>query len=165
MQLKHKSGRSAWAGRNLYTGILLSLFGVVGTLEALRYPIGTMARMGPGFYPLSLSVILVILGVVVAITPVRPSAATADDEPAAFGTLRARAKGMMYIAGGMIAFIILGEYGGLVPATFVMVTVAAMGDEDQTWKSACLLALGTTIVGTAIFAGALQLQLPMFRWG
>lgn len=64
-----------------------------------------------------------------------------------------------------MAFILLGKYGGLVPATFALVFIAAMGDRQHTVRSAALLAVGVTILGIAVFSWALQLQFPLFRWG
>ena len=38
-----------------------------------------------------------------------------------------------------MTFILLGKYGGLVPATFALVFISAMGDRQHTPRSAALL--------------------------
>ena len=53
------------------------------------------------------------------------------------------------ILAGPILFIILGNLGGLIPATFACVFVSALGDRDSTWKSAFILAIGVTVCGVA----------------
>jgi hypothetical protein len=40
-----------------------------------------------------------------------------------------------------------------------------MGDRENTWKSAGILAAIVTVFGVAIFHFGLALQLPLFQWG
>jgi hypothetical protein len=69
------------------------------------------------------------------------------------------------ILAGPVLFIILGNLGGLIPATFACVFVSALGDRDSTLKSALILAIGVTVCGVALFSYLLQVSLPMWRWG
>ena len=69
------------------------------------------------------------------------------------------------ILAGPIFFIILGEFFGLVPATFSCVFVSAMGDRTATWKGSAILAAGVTFVGTLLFTYVLKIPFPMFRFG
>ena len=61
--------------------------------------------------------------------------------------------------------IILGTYGGLIPATFACVFVSALGDKDITLKSALVLGVAVTVFGVALFSYLLQVSMPMWRWG
>ncbi len=61
--------------------------------------------------------------------------------------------------------IVIGKWGGLVPATFAMILVAALGDRKNSVRSAFFLALGVTAAAVAIFHYGLQLQFPLFTWG
>jgi amino acid transporter len=149
--------------KSLYAGILLTMLGVITIMEANTYPIGNLSHMGPGFFPAALGIILALLGVLVGV--VGDSEQDGEETPEIKKSLRTRARGMLCIVAGMLAFMVLGQYGGLVPATFALVFIASMGDTEHSLKTALILALGTTIVGTLIFSWALQLQLPMFRWG
>ena len=74
-------------------------------------------------------------------------------------------RGWGCIIGGLLAFIALGKFGGLVPATLALVFISAMGDRQHTVKSAALLSVGVTLLGLAVFSWGLQLQFPLFRWG
>ena len=46
-------------------------------------------------------------------------------------------------ARGVIGFVVFGVYGGLVPATFLSVFIAAMGDRTNGIRGAVLLARGS----------------------
>jgi hypothetical protein len=60
---------------------------------------------------------------------------------------------------------VLGTYGGLLPATFATVFIAAMGDrKNRTWE-ALLLAAAMTLVCLVVFWWLLRVQLPLFQWG
>jgi len=68
------------------------------------------------------------------------------------------------IVAGVLAFVVLGEHGGLVPASFAAVFVSAMGDRRNTWRSAAALAAGLTALGVVVFHYGLHLLLPLFTW-
>ncbi|MFF7400408.1 tripartite tricarboxylate transporter TctB family protein [Achromobacter sp. NPDC008082] len=147
--------REAWAAGTM---IVLGLGAIA---QASTYTLGSLARMGPGMFPAILGVLLVFLGLIIAKMAASPVAAEEDAEEIPPPEWR----GWGCIIGGLLAFILVGKFGGLVPATFVLVFISAMGDRQHTWRSAAALAVGVTILGVAVFSWALQLQFPLFRWG
>lgn len=147
--------QDAWA-----SGVLCVLgLGVV--LQGSTYTMGSLSRMGPGYFPIALGALLIFLGVVLLFS----SGLSEDDEDDEqdFGTPEWR--GWLCIIAGVIAFIVLGQYGGLVPATFALVFISALGDRTHTLLTAFALSAFVTVLGILIFAWALELQFPMFRWG
>ncbi|WP_253206993.1 tripartite tricarboxylate transporter TctB family protein [Verticiella alkaliphila] len=147
---------------DLIGGALVALLGIGAVIQGSTYSIGTLARMGPGFFPVALGWILIGLGILIALNadPVAEEDLEHDisRDPADW-----RGWGMIIL--GLIAFIIIGRWGGLAPATFALVLISAMGERDQKLVHAVALALGVTVVGALIFSWGLQLQFPLFRWG
>jgi hypothetical protein len=149
-----------WASRrDFYAGGLMILIGLGAALEGQHYNIGTMRQMGPGFFPVALGVILVLIGITIAGTSLAGGAEDGESVLPAKPDWR----GWLCIIGGPLSFIILGKYGGLAPATFACVFVSAMGDRSTTWKSAFLLALGITVFGVALFVYILKVPFPIFK--
>jgi Tripartite tricarboxylate transporter TctB family. len=74
-------------------------------------------------------------------------------------------RGWGCILAGPIFFIILGEYFGLVPATYSCVFVSALGDRTATLKGSAVLAAGVTFFGVLLFSYVLKIPFPMFRLG
>ncbi len=144
--------------KDYYGGALMILIGLAAVYVGSHYRLGTLARMGPGYFPTAVGAILAAIGVAIALSA-RPSA----DEAAAHPAFDWRAWGG--IIGGTVAFIVLGEYGGLVPATFAIVFISAMGDRNNTLKQAFWLAAGMVAIAVAVFWWALQMQFDLFRWG
>lgn len=147
--------------KDYYAGGLMTLIGIGAVLEARHYNIGTLFHMGPGFFPIILGVVMTFLGILIA--GVAAMAPAVDDDQLIMPKPEWRA--WACILAGPILFIFLGNWGGLIPATFACVFVSALGDRESTVKSAAILATGVTVCGVALFSYLLQVSIPMWRWG
>jgi hypothetical protein len=151
-------------------GALMIVAGAAVALAANGYEIGTLRAMGSGFFPLVLGVLLMLVGLAIAATaPLRPSSApeqapseTAPPSAPAHRGIDARA--WSCILGSVLAFVVLGRHGGLVPASFVSVFIAAMGDRGNGVRDAALLAAVLTLCGVIVFHWGLHVLLPLFAW-
>jgi hypothetical protein len=147
--------------RDYYAGGLMTLIGVGAILEARHYNVGTLFHMGPGFFPIILGVVMTGLGILIAGVAAMADAESDDQmsypKPEWFA--------WFCILMGPILFIILGNYGGLLPATFACVFVSSLGDRTSTLKGSLILAATVTVFGVALFSYVLQVSLPMWRWG
>jgi Tripartite tricarboxylate transporter TctB family len=147
--------------RDYYAGGLMMLIGLGAAFESRNYNMGTLFHMGPGFFPLILGIVMTFLGILIA-----GVAATSEAAPDDQLTLpKPEWIAWLCILAGPFLFIILGSYGGLIPATFACVFVSALGDRTSTLKGALALAAGVTVFGVALFSYLLQVSLPMWRWG
>jgi hypothetical protein len=64
-----------------------------------------------------------------------------------------------------LAIFVLGTYGGLVPATFFSVFIAALGDRGNNIVQSLILSAGITVAGILIFYYGLSMTFPLFTWG
>jgi uncharacterized membrane protein YhdT len=135
------------------------LVGAGAAVTGSGYKIGSLAKMGPGFMPVMLGIVLAFLGILIAGTalgsPKTNDTTFLPDHPQWFGWL--------CILGGPILFIILGQYGGMIPAVFVCVFVCAIGDKTATYKSSAMLAAGVTLFGVLLFHYLLSIPFPLLR--
>ncbi|HVL75997.1 MAG TPA: tripartite tricarboxylate transporter TctB family protein [Noviherbaspirillum sp.] len=144
-----------WGASVLVTGI-----GIATVVGGLGHHVGTAARMGPGYFPVALGILLIGLGIIVGLITDRDAL---KDEQVEEHVVDLRGWGC--IIAGIILFMILGEYAGFIPATFVLVFVAALGDRENTLKSAAILAAGVTVFGVLVFTQLLELNIPLFKFG
>ena len=138
--------------------VVLVLLGAAISAQALQYRMGELTRMGAGFIPVVLGTLLMLVGVAIGVTA----------EPGDFGTMETLPtewRGWLCVLGGVIGFVVFGVYGGLVPATFLSVFIAAMGDRTNSIRDAVILALGVTVTGVLIFVYGLSMTFPLFTWG
>ncbi len=140
-------------------GVLMSAIGLSVASQGATYEVGTLSHMGPGFFPVTLGVMLTLTGLLIILAAfLRPGLQKSE-------TLRPEWKGWICIGASIVAFVILGAYGGLLPATFAIVFIAALGDRLNTFRSAFVLAAGMVGIGVVVFWWGLQIQLPLLRWG
>jgi hypothetical protein len=147
--------------RDFYAGGLMTLLGAATALDSMTYSLGTLTHMGPGMFPLMLGVTLTLIGVLIL------GAAMATPLSGDENILPKKREWYAWgcILAGPVAFIILGEFFGLVPATFACVLIPALGDRTATLKGSLLLAAGVTFFGVLLFVYVLKIPFPMFRWG
>ena len=139
--------------------VLLIGLGVAIGLNGFRYRMGTLVHMGPGFIPVVLGVIMAAVGLAVGL--LAGTGAPAQKKEQELPELP-DARGVACILAGVAAFIVFGEYGGLIPAAFASATIAAFGDRKNTWKSAVGLGLAMVVFGIIVFHYGLRVQLPLF---
>lgn len=148
--------------RNLFTkdrigALLLLLMGIGVVAEGRSYNVGNLTRMGPGYFPVVLGIVLLGIGAFLLVTSWKEKGDEAPEIP--------DLRGSVLILVGVLSFVVLGHYGGLVPATFAATTISAMGDRKNTLREAALLGAGMTVTSALLFHWALQMQFPLFTWG
>lgn len=144
--------------RDYYAGALMVLVGGGAAYVGSHYQMGSLTRMGPGYFPTVLGVILAIIGIIIAGSAAYAPAPATAEAPAA----RPDWRGWLCITAAALLFVGLAKYAGLVAATFVCVFVAALGDRENSWKESALLAAGITVFGVALFSFVLHVQIPLF---
>ena len=132
----------------------------------LTYDVGSLEQMGAGFVPVVIGSLLILVGIAIGAT----ATAHAQEVPLVAlhrGKAESRPewRGWICIVAGVVAFVVLGRWGGLVPASFFSVFIAALGDRENTLRSSAVLATIVTLFGVAVFYWFLSLQLPLFQWG
>ena len=145
--------------RDYYAGGLMLLLGVGAAVTGTGYKFGSLAKMGPGFMPVMLGVVLAFLGILIAGTALGSS----EDDDKKFLPDNPQWFGWLCILGGPVLFIILGEFGSIIPAIFACVFVCALGDKTATYKSSAILAAGITVFGVLLFHYLLSIPFPLLR--
>ncbi|WP_136684164.1 tripartite tricarboxylate transporter TctB family protein [Falsirhodobacter xinxiangensis] len=135
-------------------GILFILAGLFFAYQSLGMELGTSLRMGPGYFPLVLAGVLILLGVTVMVKAVRNEA-----EP--IGPLAIR--GILLILPAPIFFGLTVRGLGFVVSLFLTALIAAFASRKMKPHYAVLLAVLVTIFSTLVFSYALGL--PFQRFG
>ncbi len=130
--------------------IVIGLWFAVGTKEL---ELGTATRMGPGYFPLVLAGLLVLMGLLIAFKSFgRP------DEP--FGDVPWRGIFLILPATIFFGFAVRGV--GLVPAVFVVALASAFASVKMTVPLAFFLAVALAAFCSAVFVYGLGLPIELF---
>ena len=147
MGIKIRSRQDFWAG------LAFIFFSLLTLTISHSYPMGTAARMGPGFFPFILGSILALLGFGIAVRSLFAGEVRMDPF-----FLRP----LILILGAVLAFAIFIEPGGLVLAIVGLVVISSFAEtEFRLWK-VILLCLLLASMGVGVFVYALGLP---FRVG
>lgn len=138
--------------KDLLSGLIFVGIGLTFGYATLGYNIGTALRMGPGYFPLVLSGLMVLLGVVITVQ----SFATGPDETP-LG--RVPWLGLVLIIGALIFFGATVRGLGLVPALFVTTFMSAFASRHTGLVGAFVLAACLTLICFLLFVWALGMPL------
>lgn len=141
------------SAKEILAGLTFAGFGLAFALGATAYDIGDPVRMGPGFFPLFVGGLLVVLGGLIAATR------SPDADDTSLTAPPWRAAGL--ILGGIVAFGLTVRGLGLIPTIFMAALLASLASRQTSVLGALLLAVGLTLISVAIFVVALSLRLPL----
>lgn len=111
--------------KDIFAGLVFVFCGVLTVYLARFYPMGTAARMGPGYFPSILGGVLAILGMIISVR----SLWTVGE------TIRPiRLRPLALVIGAVVGFGLLVKPLGLILATFVLVFFSAAWEAGN---SAC----------------------------
>ena len=150
--------------KDFFAGVMFTVVRVAFAWGATTYNVGTGARMGPGYFPLMLGIVMAAIGLVIMFTGLTVETATGDP----IGKWAWRQ--VFFILGANLAFgVLLGglpSFGipamGLIIAIYALVLIAAQAGSKHALPS--VLALATVLaVGSYIaFIWALKLQIQVW---
>ncbi len=107
--------------KDFLSGLMFVAFGLAALYFGQHLAVGTPVRMGPGYVPRMLSLILLALGVVVCIM-----ALVSGSEPVE----RPKWKPITLVTLGIVCFALLFERAGLIPALIVLVMISSLAGEE-----------------------------------
>jgi Tripartite tricarboxylate transporter TctB family len=150
--------------KDFFAGLLFLVLGVAFALGARTYNVGTGARMGPGYFPLMLGVLLAILGTVEIIKALVNGKRGGDK----IGKWAWRP--IVFVLGANLAFgVLLGGLPsikvpamGMIIAIYALVTIASLGGERFKLKDVLILATILAIGSYLAFIVLLKLQIPVW---
>ena len=142
--------------REVLCGASVIAVGTAAMAEALGYPFGSVARIGPGFLPVIYAGLLVTLGVVIL--------AAGRGETA--GIDRPALRPVIAVSAAFLAWAWLAPRAGLLVATMGLVIMAALSRPGlPRVAEIATIAIGTAAVTGVLFVCVLALPLPLWPWG
>lgn len=154
------------AKQDLLVGAVVIVLGAWAFREALSMALFFSGAPGPGFFPLSISGLLILLGAGLVIQSVRPGRArravelaTPDDDGNDEGPPNHKRVAM--VAAGWIGSIALIAYAGFVPAMIVLVLYLVLVVEGKRTWYAPLGTLLIPILSYIAFGLLLHVHLPV----
>ena len=140
--------------RDFGAGVMYMVIGLFFSIVATNYSMGTAAKMGPGYFPFYLGILMFLLGLLVAVKAF--SAKAAIEAIPKFNW-----KIIAQITGAVVLYGLLLPRLGFLIAVVVLVFVAASASREFTWKGTALNAAFLVTFTYSVFVVGLKLQFPL----
>jgi len=150
--------------KDFFSGLLFTAVGVAFAWGATKYSLGTAARMGPGYFPLMLGILMAILGGVITFKALVVE--TEDGDKVG----RSALKPLFFIISANLLFgLMLGGLPsikfpafGLIVGIYALTFVASLAGEEFKFKEVAVLATILAVMSYLAFIVLLKLQFPVW---
>ncbi|RYF50790.1 MAG: tripartite tricarboxylate transporter TctB family protein [Comamonadaceae bacterium] len=150
--------------KDFFSGVMFTVVGIAFAWGASTYNVGNGARMGPGYFPLMLGIVLALIGMGIMFSGL--TVETEDGEPIGKWAW----KQIIYILGANLAFgILLGglpSFGvpamGMIIAIYALVIIASLAGSEFNLPKVLILATVLAVGSYCAFIWALKLQIQVW---
>lgn len=138
---------------DLLTAALFIGIGVLGLFISRHLDFGSLGRMGPGFMPRIVCLLLIAVGLLVGIPALRRPALAIE---------AVRARPVIVITVAIVGFAYAVTHLGFVAASLWLIIAGSLADPGGRWGTVLLLAGGLTAFGALVFVKGLGVQVPLW---
>lgn len=150
--------------KDFYAGLLFAAVGVAFAWGSTSYKMGTGANVGPGYFPLILSLLMALLGVTISLLALGDEV----DPQETVGAFAWRPLFFILLA-NLVFGVFLGGLPllnfpsmGLIPAIYALTLLAAMASDAFRLKEVLAVATVLAAMSYVAFVVLLKLQFPVW---
>jgi hypothetical protein len=147
MQLRNK--------QDFWSGAMFIVLGLGFAIKATGYQMGTAARMGPGYFPFWLGMVLALLGATVLIGSLLPKATETHIDRFDW-----RVVGL--VIGSVMLYGLVLKFLGVYISVFLLVVVSSIASHEFSWKVAVANGIFLVIFAYLAFIKGLGLIFPLW---
>jgi hypothetical protein len=141
--------------KDFWSGVLYACLGVFAIVYGSKYTLGTAARMGPGYFPRILGILLLVVGIALALRSVMGST-QGEAVP------RWRLRPTVFVIGGVILFGAIVQSLGMALSTLVLIVCTSAASHEFRPKEAVISGVLLALLATGVFVIGLGVQLPIW---
>lgn len=142
--------------RDFVAGLLFTAAGVGFAIGATNYSLGSSARPGAGYFPLLLSAVMTLLGVIILFKSLTIETEGGDPVGAIAW------KPLLVIVGAIVVFGATIASLGLAIALPLLIIITSFAGDEFHWPSVLISAVLLTLAAWAIFVLGLGLTIPVW---
>jgi hypothetical protein len=144
--------------KDFWGGLLLVFLGAGALFMASKYRMGTAFRMGPGYFPVMLSSLLIAVGMILAGMSLKSGEVKLPD----FAW-----RPLIVVSAAVTLFGVIINGAGLVVSTFVMIIVSRFARPLFPTLETIVLGVVISVACAGLFYYGLHIQMPLLPvwWG
>lgn len=141
--------------RDAVAGVVLGALGAFVAIYAyLHYPLGNMARMGPGMFPLLLGITLVLLAAAILLLSLLRQRHSIE--------INLRSGGAILLALALFAATV--DALGIIPSMMILMVISYFAVPGRSVVATILLSAAITTLMVIIFVYIMNLRMTLFAW-
>jgi hypothetical protein len=147
MQLRNK--------QDFWSGAMFIALGLGFAWQATSYQMGTAARMGPGYFPFWLGIVLALLGAIVLMGSLMPKATETRVD-------RFDWRVVFLVIGSVVLYGVVLKFLGVYLSVFLLVVVSSLASHEFNWKVAVANGIFLVVFVYLAFIKGLGLIFPLW---
>ncbi len=139
--------------KDFWAGVLFVCLGIFALVVGSNYTLGTAARMGPGYFPRILGLLLIGLGTIIAANGLR-----------GFGEAIPgwKWRPTLIVLGSVVLFGMIVATVGIALSTVVLIISAGTASREFRFRETLISSVLLAALATGVFVVGLHLQLPIW---
>jgi hypothetical protein len=138
-------------------GVMFIMFGTFFAGFGSQQVIGTASKMGPGYFPTTLGVILILFGIAISVCALSKKAT--DEKIEKFDW-----RGLFLIIGSTVLFGFALRRLGLIVSLFILIAISSYASPKFSWKSTLINILVLIIICLTVFVWGLKLEFQLWPY-
>ena len=139
--------------KDFNAGLLFMAFGLVALVIARSYPLGSASRMGPGYFPRILGILLLSLGALLSLRGFRSGGEAMS---------RWHWRPLSIVLLSVLVWGLTAQWLGVVVASLALVLVSSVASEEFGWREALVSGTIQAASVVAVFVYGLGVPLPVW---
>ena len=139
--------------KDFWSGVLFVGLGAFALIHGTKYTVGTAARMGPGYFPRILGIMLIGLGAIITFRGIRWD----GERIPAF-----RWRPTIVVLASVVIYGILIGWLGIAISTVLLIVGASAASHEFRFKESVIAGLLLSGLAVGVFVVGLSVQLPIW---
>ncbi|HKW81664.1 MAG TPA: tripartite tricarboxylate transporter TctB family protein [Casimicrobiaceae bacterium] len=139
--------------KDFVAGLLFIAFGAAAIIISHPYPMGVAARMGPGYFPRLLGILLIVLGTALSLRALRGAGAPLPGW---------KWRPVAIVLSSVVGFGLIVTHAGLVLSTIALIAAASTASHEYRFRESLLSGVLLAALAVGVFVVGLKLQLPIW---
>ena len=141
--------------KDFWSGVMFASIGFAFAIivKVYEYPMGTASRMGAGYFPFVLGIIMGLIGIVILIQ----SFASEGPPMSKFAW-----KPLFWILGAVVVFGLIAKSAGLALSIIILVALSSYGGDQFKVKEVVISSLILAVFSVGVFVYGLKLPFPIW---
>ncbi len=139
--------------KDLVAGLLFITVGIAAIAIAANYTLGSAARMGPGYFPRILGMLMIVLGAILALRSLR-----LDGPPLPGWHWRP----VVVVLGSVVIFGLIVNRVGLALSTVLLIVMSSAASHEFRPKEALVSGVLLAVLVVGVFVLGLKMQLGIW---